>query len=71
MPSELPRMPGETYQSMLRHGSAKGLGLQAGEVAWSGSRKGPTFSKDAKLVVAGSVLGIAAAVAGFVFLMNG
>jgi len=34
MPSERPRMPGETYKSMLSHGSAKGLGLQAGEVAW-------------------------------------
>ena len=34
MPSETPYMPGETYRSLLKHGSSKGLGLQAGEVAW-------------------------------------
>ena len=34
MPSETPRMPGENYRSLLRHGESRGLGLQAGEVAW-------------------------------------
>lgn len=33
MPSERPRMPSETYESMLRAGHSKGLGLQAYEVA--------------------------------------
>ena len=38
MPSEVPRMPGQTHKSMLNHGASKGLGLQAGEVAWYPNR---------------------------------
>ena len=38
MPSEAPRMPGQTHKSMLNRGSSKGLGLQAGEVAWYPNR---------------------------------
>lgn len=34
MPSERPNMPGETYRALLRRGESRGLGLQAGEVAW-------------------------------------
>ena len=30
-------MPGETHQSMLRHGASNGLGLQAYEVAYKSS----------------------------------
>lgn len=32
MPSEYPRLPAETYQSLLSHGAARHLPIQAGEV---------------------------------------
>jgi hypothetical protein len=38
MPSEIPHMPKETHRSMLRYGESRGLGLQAGEVAWYPNR---------------------------------
>lgn len=38
MPSERPNMPSETYEKMLRRGASRGLGLQAGEVAWYPNR---------------------------------
>lgn len=41
MPSETPRMPGQTFKSMLNRGASKGLGLQAGEIAWYPNRKDP------------------------------
>lgn len=34
MPTEQPHMPNETYESMLRRGASKGLGVQAFEVAY-------------------------------------
>ena len=37
MPLEDPRMPTDTHAALLRRGHAS-LGLQAGEVAWSGHR---------------------------------
>ena len=36
MPSERPKMPNETHQSMLRRGASLGLRLQAGEVVTTG-----------------------------------
>ena len=68
MPSERPRMPGQTHASMLRHGASKGLGLQAGEVAWYPNRKdldqrGPRYAKRAGVVIL--VLGIIASITGF------
>jgi hypothetical protein len=33
MPSELPREPSETHQTLLRRGTTEGLSLQAYEVA--------------------------------------
>jgi len=68
MPSEHPRMPGQTHASMLRHGASKGLGLQAGEVAWYPNRKdldqrGPRYAKRAGVVIL--MLGIIASITGF------
>lgn len=41
-------MPGETHESLLRHGASNGLGLQAYEVAYKSSDK-------TKLVMSGLV----------------
>ena len=68
MPSEHPKMPGETHKSLLGHGSSKGLGLQAGEVAWYPNKKdldqrGPRYAKRAGVVIL--MLGIIASITGF------
>ena len=55
MPSEQPQNPSETYESLLRHGASKGLGLQAGEVAWYPNKS----DLDARLVRYGKRLGLA------------
>ena len=34
MPSEDPRLPSDTYESLLRRDHTSGLGLQTGEVAF-------------------------------------
>ena len=37
--TETPAMPSETYQTMLNHGAAKHIPIQAGEVAWMPRRR--------------------------------
>ena len=54
MPSETAKMPGETHSSLLRHGASRGLGLQAGEVAWYPNKT----DLDARLKRYGKRLGI-------------
>jgi len=52
MPSEDPRLPSETYESLLRRDHTKGLGLQAGEVA-----SYPRLRRSkAPLVIAGAII---------------
>lgn len=58
MPSELPRMPGETHQTLIRFGETPGLGLRAGEVAWYPNKN----DLDARLKRYGTRLGIVALV---------
>lgn len=41
MPSEIPKMPHDTHQSMLGRGETPGLRLQANEVAWYPNRNDP------------------------------
>lgn len=41
MPSETPKMPGENHRTLLRFGESRGLGLQAGEVAWYPNKNDP------------------------------
>jgi hypothetical protein len=59
MPTESPRMPGETYKSMLRRGESRGLRLQAGEVAWYPK---PTKKFPYRAVAAGLIMLISAIV---------
>jgi hypothetical protein len=59
MPTESPKMPDETYESMLRRGESRGLGLQAGEVAWYPK---PTKKFPYRAIAAGLIVLISAIV---------
>ena len=69
MPSETPRMPGQTHKSLLNYGSSKNLGLLADEVAWYPNRSDPDKRAVRYAKRIGTfllVLGVAASVIGFV-----
>jgi len=70
MPSEIPKMPGETYEHLLRRGGSHGLGLMANEVAWVKSRPSRLISYDAKILASGTLIGIIITLVGFVFILN-
>jgi hypothetical protein len=55
---ETPRLPGETYQTLLNHGAAKHIPIQAGEVAWMPGRpsRGVAALVQVLFIVAGLVL---------------
>ena len=52
MPSELPKMPTETYESLLRRNHSPGLSLQANEVAWFPTDRRQHRARNAFLLVA-------------------
>jgi hypothetical protein len=57
MPSEQPRLPLETHESLLRHYHAPGFRLQAGEVAmYPRNRPRLSIPISAILIVAGIII---------------
>ena len=51
MPLEDPRLPTQTYQSMLRQGESQNMGLLAGEVAFIGKRRKSSYLWAAAVIV--------------------
>ena len=56
MPSELPNLPRDTYESLLRRQHAPGLQLQAGEVATYRRKRSPAVPIAAILIGLGLMI---------------
>ena len=51
MPLEDPRLPTQTYESMLRQGESSNMGLLAGEVAFIGKGRKSSYLWAAAVIV--------------------
>ena len=60
---ETPRLPGETHKTLLNHGAAKHMPIQAGEVAWMPGRPSRVVATLMRVLV------IVAGLALFLFLV--
>ena len=69
MPSETPRMPYETHQRLVGQGGNGHLPLLSGEVAWMHKSK-MARSRDARIFLSGTVVGVIVLVASLAFMMN-
>ena len=69
MPSETPRMPHETHERLVGQGGNKHLPLLSGEVAWM-HRSKMARTRDARIFLSGTIVGVVALVASLAFMMN-
>ena len=69
MPSETPRQPLDTYQSLLNQKGNTHLPLLSGEIAWM-PKRASSRKRDAKIFISGTLIGIITIIGGIVLMMN-